>query len=411
MSITQKINELNSQFKTFPKKLKITTATITCKVPSVIFNIENIGKYMNDFDDVYIDKKYGNRKDKKKKKQDEIGEINFGNILGNEENQDDKNIEEEDKENKQIKYDIEIESENSSKNKSDKKTEELNELKEQLEQKEAEKKKKGRKKKIKEVIKVKTKKEKKKGNNFYNQVSLIFSTARLMGIDENTLSKKDRNKNINVKLFINGSIHMTGCKHFDNITKVLKIIFERIIKVKSYYNKDKKQFELIRFANTYDPKEVKEKKKIYQEKNKKIHQDKFLTKIYEELKLGVVDKLTLDDVKRFKIGMINTNFNIGFKVNREVLCKKMAEAGISVNFESISHASVDSKINIPYLNKKISIFVFESGSITIAGSKSYDQIRYGFNFINKFILENYYNLYVKQITPQILVQIIENMKK
>lgn len=401
MSIKQKINELNSQFKTFPKKLKITTATITCKVPSVIFNIENIGKYMNDYDDIYVNKKYGNRKDKKKKKQDEIGEINISDVLENEENQDDQNTKEEDK-NKTD--DIEIES----KNKSDKKIEEINKPQEK---KEPEKKKKGRKKKIKEIVKVKTKKEKKKGNNFYNQVSLIFNTTRLMGIDENTLSKKDRNKNINVKLFINGSIHMTGCKHFDNITKVLNIIFERIIKVKSYYNKDKKQFELIRFANTYDPKEVKEKKKIYQEKNKNIHQDKFLTKIYEELTLGIIDKLTLDDVKRFKIGMINTNFNIGFKVNREILCKKMAEAGISVNFESISHASVDSKINIPHLNKKISIFVFESGSITIAGSKSYDQIRYGFNFINKFILENYYNLYVKQITPQILVNIIENMKK
>ena len=232
-----------------------------------------------------------------------------------------------------------------------------------------------------------------------------------MGIKDEDLSKKDKDKNINVKLFINGSIHMTGCKHFSNIIKVLEIIFEKIVKVKSHYDKNNKCFKIVRFVNSYNPNEVNKKKKEYQEKNKKINQDKFLTKIYEELKLGNIDKLSLSNVKKFKIGMINTNFNIGFKINREVLCKKMDEAGISVNFESISHASVDSNILIPHLRKKISIFVFESGSITIAGSKSYDQIKYGFEFINKFILENYFDLYIKQITPTVLVEIIKNMKK
>jgi TATA-box binding protein (TBP) (component of TFIID and TFIIIB) len=381
MSIVHKINELNVQFETFPKKLKITTATITCKVKNVIFNIENIGLYFNEFDDVLVSKKYGNRKEKKT----DIIEINNFDFVENTVNNEGKI------------HIINNNNDNDNDN-DDKQNNKINIV--------------NKKEKIKKIkIKKESKKEKKRGNNFYNQVSLIFNTAKLMEIDENKLSKKDKEKNINVKLFINGSIHMTGCKHFSNITRVLEIIFSKITKVKSIYDKEKKCFKTIRFVNSYNPEEVEQKKELYQFNNKKIHQDKFLTKIYEELTLGIIDELTLNNVKKFKIGMINTNFNIGFKINREALCEKMAENNISVNFESISHASVDSKIYINYLDKKISIFVFESGSITIAGSKSYDQIKYGFEFINKFILEHYYDLYVKPITPQVLIKIIENMKK
>ena len=47
-----------------------------------------------------------------------------------------------------------------------------------------------------------------------------------MGLDPEKLSLKERFKTVNVKLFINGSIQMTGCKHLDNIKKSLEILFE-----------------------------------------------------------------------------------------------------------------------------------------------------------------------------------------
>ena len=59
--------------------------------------------------------------------------------------------------------------------------------------------------------------------------------------------------------------------------------------------------------------------------------------------------------------------------------------------------------------KTISIFVFESGSITIAGSNSYHQVLETYNFINKFILNNYDKLLTKNITPQLIIQLIQNM--
>ena len=43
-----------------PPDLIISTATVTMKV-NVFFNVENIGLYFNDFDNILIGKRYGNR--------------------------------------------------------------------------------------------------------------------------------------------------------------------------------------------------------------------------------------------------------------------------------------------------------------------------------------------------------------
>jgi len=43
-----------------PYDLSISTATITCKI-NVMFDVVNIAHYFNDFDDIIIGKRYGNR--------------------------------------------------------------------------------------------------------------------------------------------------------------------------------------------------------------------------------------------------------------------------------------------------------------------------------------------------------------
>ena len=43
-----------------PYDLEISTSTITCNL-DITFNVENIGLYFNDFDDIVIGKRYGNR--------------------------------------------------------------------------------------------------------------------------------------------------------------------------------------------------------------------------------------------------------------------------------------------------------------------------------------------------------------
>ncbi len=281
----------NLELLNLPYDLEISTTTITCHL-GITFNVENIGLYFNDFDDVMIGKKYGNRV--------------VSNLIN--------------------------------------------------------------------IKKLKTGKKKKRREkkNFYNQVSLIFRSATLMGLDPEKLPAKERFKTVNIKLFINGSIQMTGCKHLENVKKSLEVLFDKLKICKAILNKDLK-FELKPFVDN-------------------------------------TNSLDINKVTRFKIVMINTNFNILFQVNREKLHEMLKELGYDVTFDPIIHACVNIKYRIPHsANKTISIFVFESGSITIAGSDSCQQVLETYNFINKFILSNYNKLLSKPITPEIIVDLVKKM--
>lgn len=285
-------NAINDQY-ILPYDLEISTSTITCNL-DIIFNVENIGLYFNDFDDILIGKRYGNRI--------------VNNIVS-------------------IKK-----------------------------------------------MQMNKKKKKKHKKNFFNQVSLIFRSSTLMGLDLNKLSEKDKNKMLNIKLFINGSIQMTGCKHIENISKSLKILFEKLKIAKAILNNN---MEFIEKPFIDDPK-----------------------------------KLDINRVNIFNIEMINTNFNGLYQINRKKLFELLIDKGMDVAFDEIIHASVNIKYKLQNTNvpeKTISIFVFESGSITIAGSNSYDEILETYNFINKFIYENYNKLLTKIITPQIIINIVKNM--
>jgi TATA-box binding protein (TBP) (component of TFIID and TFIIIB) len=221
-------------------------------------------------------------------------------------------------------------------------------------------------------VKTGKKKKRREKKNFYNQVSLIFRSATLMGLDPEKLTLKERFKTVNVKLFINGSVQMTGCKHLDNIKRSLEVLFQKFQVCKAVLNKDLK-FELKPFVNST---------------------------------IG----LDINKVTNFKIVMINTNFNILFQINREKLHQLLKQYGHDVTFDPIIHACVNIKFPIPNTaNKTISIFVFESGSITIAGSNSCQQVLETYNFINKFILENYCTLLSKPISPKIIIDLIKKM--
>ena len=123
-----------------------------------------------------------------------------------------------------------------------------------------------------------------------------------------------------------------------------------------------------------------------------------------------ITKLNINNVTNFKIVMINTNFNILFQINREKLHQLLKDTNFDVTFDPIIHACVNIKYHIPNtLNKTISIFVFESGSITIAGSNSCQQVLETYNFINKLILNNYCSLLSKPITPKLIVDLVKKM--
>jgi TATA-box binding protein (TBP) (component of TFIID and TFIIIB) len=289
-SLLDGINIAKQDLLSIPPDLAISTTTVTMKV-NVFFNVENIGLYFDDFDNILIGKRYGNRV--------------VNNLI------------------------------NIKKIKSDKK---------------------------------KKRKEKK---NFYNQVSLIFRTCTLMGLDPTIISQKEGLKTVNVKLFINGSIQMTGCKYLENIKSSLELLFEKLKITKVILNRNMEYIE----------------------------------------KPFVIDTtlLNINNVNNFYIQMINTNFNIEFHINRSKLFQLLLDKNIDASFDPIIHACVNIKY---YLSSKktktISIFVFESGSITIAGSNSCSEILEAYNFINKFILSNYNVLLTKDITPNLIIEFIKN---
>jgi len=217
---------------------------------------------------------------------------------------------------------------------------------------------------VRTLIKLKksnSKTKKKKQKNFYNQATVIVDVKN--------------KRRINVKLFKNGAIQLTGCKSMENFNDAITILTN----------------------------ELKKKKAVFDRKQKKIIKKDFVTS---------PENVNLASINNFKIRMINSNFHIGFLVNRENLFDLLNKANIRCTYEPCIHACVNIKYN--YKNKEtISIFVFESGSIIITGAKTKNHIIEAYKFITKILYENYDNIIKNDIDkfldrPEIKQLIMEN---
>jgi TATA-box binding protein (TBP) (component of TFIID and TFIIIB) len=178
----------------------------------------------------------------------------------------------------------------------------------------------------------------KKKKAFYNQATILVRT-------------KEKKKPTNVKLFSNGSIQMTGCKGIDDVIDALTKVFSELKIVKGILD-----------YNT--------------------------GKIIEKPFVVNADKLHINNLYDIKICMINSNFTIGFNVDRDKLFESLVRDNIECSYDPIMHACVS--IKFEHVEKIISIFVFESGSVIITGARSCIQIVEAYNFINKYLLNNYH---------------------
>lgn len=158
----------------------------------------------------------------------------------------------------------------------------------------------------------------KKRVHFFNQITVVIILESL--------------RKINVKLFKNGAIQMTGCKNVDDYN----ILFNKI---------------------------------LYILKKNRTDENNLL-----ELK----DKYIISD---FKINMINSNFNVNFNINRDKLYNYLLKKNVKCRYEPCNHACVNIKIPSNIDTNEISIFVFEKGSIIITGAKSGDHILEAHNYI------------------------------
>lgn len=199
---------------------------------------------------------------------------------------------------------------------------------------------------------------------FYNQVTILMKP----------MNNQER-KHINIKVFKNGSLQMTGCKDMDdfyNVTTTLIRVLKRgqDVRVREVVNEKGKKIV---------KKSIKHYDYIvdYAENHDKIH-------IHES-----------------NVRMINSNFKLDYRVDRKKLHKLLEKnhgnredtsklGYIEYKYKpSGGHSCVN--IKYPYdARNKPSVFVFQTGSIIITGAKTLPQIIMAYYFINK-LLDMYYH--------------------
>lgn len=184
----------------------------------------------------------------------------------------------------------------------------------------------------------KTKCKKKSKKNFQNQISIYVSV------------KGKIKKPVNVKIFKNGSIQMTGCKNIDNAIEVIEKILN--------------EFKIIKGIVRYEK-----------------------HKVIDKPFVNNVSKLRMSNVRNLKVDMINSNFVMPFKIDRQKLYHLFLSQGYNCLYDPLKHACVN--VRYEHNEKSISIFVFEKGSIIITGAKNCEQILDAYNFINKYLLLNH----------------------
>lgn len=178
-------------------------------------------------------------------------------------------------------------------------------------------------------------------NNFYNSITLIVR------VNEGDTKNINLEPKINIKLFKNGSMQMSGCKNINNVNKVLLKVLERLGQVKGKLEEG--EIKEITFAEEID-------------------------------KLGIFN---------FKIDMIYCNYRISIQIDREKLHELLKKKKVKVIYEPCSRACVIIKYtpntdNVD--NKEVSIFIFKKGNIIITGARSRAQVIEAYNYINNIII-------------------------
>ena len=206
----------------------------------------------------------------------------------------------------------------------------------------------------------KIKKNKISNNFFYNQVTVeirvyednidtIDNIDNINNINNDKYNIKNINteSKINLKLFKNGSVQMSGCKSIEDVNKVLNKLVVKLKEIKAI-----------------------------------IVNNEIIDKPFIE---------SVDDINisKFKIDMILVHYKINMNINRIKLYELLLKKKLKVMYEPCIRACVTLKYiaNIDNIDKKeISIFFFEKGNIIITGARSRNQIIETYDYINNILI-------------------------
>jgi TATA-box binding protein (TBP) (component of TFIID and TFIIIB) len=191
------------------------------------------------------------------------------------------------------------------------------------------------------TIIIKNNKKEKSKKGVYNQISIIVKIP-------------NENKFINIKIFTNGSLQITGCKDINNFYIAMNIFITEL-------RKDLYTLNL---------------------KTKKIKKIKFVENL---------DEIKLENINDIPVRMINSNFKVPFKIDRYKIYKLLNDNNIVAELECCIHPCVDVIYKYDE-DTTISMYIFESGAINITGAKTTDHIYQTYKFIVNFLYSNYKNL-------------------
>jgi TATA-box binding protein (TBP) (component of TFIID and TFIIIB) len=271
-------------------------------------------------------------------------------------------------------------------------------------------------------IKTISKKAKAKKKVFYNQITIIVQPFK--------------NRYNNIKLFNNGAVSMTGLKNFDEGEKSIKILIDKITHLSGYvFNEldtkfinnnnlvfeDKSSINCESCGNKFNHNMIKMAScgcyfcNVCVKDNKAVNNDKCVKCSKTLIEDALPDKNC--KINNYKIVLINSDYFVGFEIKRDELHKILVNNyHIYSSYEPCIYPGVNSKFywNKDYKDvaftgkcycnnfcngkgsgegdgncKKITISIFQSGSVIITGGRSMEQIVDAYNFINKVFTENY----------------------
>jgi TATA-box binding protein (TBP) (component of TFIID and TFIIIB) len=284
-------------------------------------------------------------------------------------------------------------------------------------------------------MKVQSKKAKEKKRVFFNQITLIIEP------------KPDRLNN--VKLFNNGAVSMTGLKNFDEGEISINIILNQIKHLKGVFFKKlniltSQQLEANEGNEGYEGIEGDGnegnagveckfcKKTVSCHNVKNTMCNHYICNICSDedhieckqcnsslIEMGVISPL-LCKIKDYKIVLINSDYYLGFEIKRNVLHELLLnEYNTFSSYEPCIYPGVNSKyyFNKAYTDKeyegkcycdvycngagngdgngackKVTVAIFQSGSIIITGARNMEQIECAHKFINGIIDKHYHDI-------------------
>ena len=211
---------------------------------------------------------------------------------------------------------------------------------------------------------------KKRSNHFQNQITLDIRVTNGDIVDEtgadfvkNEVTDKiniyNNLKKINIKIFENGALELSGCRTIYDVNIVINKLIHRLLENDNY------------------------------------------------IEDGEIE------VTNFKINMIMANYRIKHMVNRLHLKQILDKKNMYGVYEKLLSSKVTIKIspvNCDNKKKFISVFVFEEGAILITGStRSKEDLEKAYNFINGIFMEH--SDYIFKNPETLEVKILKDLYK